>query len=499
MANVNLPAPFQRKVPFLKSPLQWFGQTLKSAVYQTFNLRDWHTQSFFVSMQAGNWKPENYETLAHWGIRNPVVATALRLYRNTIAPIPVVAQYQVGDDLERDDKHPMLRVLKRPNARQSYMAFVGEMMNHLMFGGELFFYAPDSPLTGPNAGRPRPVLDGGQGLSLIRPPRIAQIVYEDERDPDSPVLMYRVRGRNGAVIPIPGPRVHHVRLFNPEHEDRGLPLLVAAWRQAQMMADGDDWNSSLMQNKGVIPGVFQFIGEGVMTDVQKKNTAAAIKEGWEQASKESKPTVLDGDYKWVPINTTPPDADWLEGDKANIRKLALSLGVDPALMGDQGSRTLANLEQALKHLMVLTTIPLMEWILDEWTARYMMQWPGDRELALDLDQVKALQEDMDAKYIRFGTAVRDTLITVNEARTALGWPAYEESDAADEADRLWILFNRVPLDRAGEATGGGMPPLPGEPANLDALGAMTDLQYKHFRDVQLPALLEDLLGRRNGG
>lgn len=480
----------QRKTPTRSvgyRALTWPGRLIKKA----WTLLTIHTTSWFVGLSAA-WGETHYLALARAGMANPFVKRSYDLIADNMSSIELKVRKGRGDDAEILDEHPFLSILRRPNPQTGYQGFVQKIIAHLMFGGELFIYAPDSPLTGPNAGIPRP---GGR-ITLLRPDRILEIEYDPATDDPTwyvvapPKQTRRLRGslfrRQETEMRIPAARVRHIKLYDPTSEDTGLPMLVAAWRQVQLQEKGDDWNMSISQHRGRPPGFFKYKGEGLLDDDQFKRTREQIQEAYKRDSRESLPGLLDGDYDWVPAGISQKDADFILGDEANGRKIAIALGVDPALLGDQGSRTLANLNEALRHLLLLKVLPVLDWLLDEWNHHYMPAYGEGFSLVYERHGIEPLQEDWDKKFRRLGDAIGDSLMSINEARADLRMQPRDEP----EAYQLWTSMSRevirAPGDRAADDDG--------DP--FEQLARETGDEYKRFLEDALPQLLETVT--RNG-
>jgi len=428
-------------------------------VAKAFNLATLHTSSWFMGFTA-TWHGTEYQTLAEKGMKNPFVARAWWVISRNMASVPIIAYYTEVDgedvNLREDPDHELANLLKRPNAGQSWKSFVEQMVGHFFFAGELFFYAPESPLTGANAGKPT------EGLYLLEPDRVTEIVRND----DDVITGYRYINRKGKQRLLPAARVRHLKLWGPGTGDRGYALIRGAWRSVCLMEEGDEWNKSVFQQKGRIPGFFKYTGQGKFNETSFKRTAQGMQEAYAHDSAESRPGLLDGDYDFLPTATTVKDADWLESDKHNGRKVCIALGVDPAIMGDSDSNKYANMGVALKTLFMLTILPMLDFVLDELNTWYMPMYAGERWLGYDKDQIEALQEDMTEKYKRMGQAFQDTLVDLNEARGALGWGARKEP----EADMLFINFNRQPIS-------GGMLSAGIESRDLSKLEKMSESEF----------------------
>jgi len=325
--------------------------------------------------------------------------------------------------------HPFLEVLRRPNDEEpSYQNFIMRIIADLFFGGEVFFYTPGSALTGPNQGLPTDL-----GIFTIRPNRFTRF----ERDADGMIVRYWWTGNDGKVKKTDAARIQHIKMPDPrlsvhshvgfstnlDHEERGFPIALAVWQELQLVQAGNDWNNSVFKNRGRVPGFFRYMGKGKFNETQFKRTKEGIQEGYQADTEASRAGILEGDWDFIENNISQRDADWLRGVQQYMKWIAVALGVDPALVGDQGSRTLANLSVAVRSLYTLTVLPLLDWIVDEWNARYMVKYDGDARLVVDREGIDALQEDRTLVIERAVKAAGVPIATREEGRTMAGLDA----------------------------------------------------------------------------
>lgn len=402
---------------------------------KAWNLMTLHRSGWFLGLTSVL-RSNGFADLKREVLQNPY---GLRSYLNitgAIASIPLVVQRMEGDDLVEDPDHELLQLLRRPNPRQTKRQFFAEMIEHLWFGGELFFYAPDGVLTGRQAGKPQK-----EGLYLIRPDRVGRI----EADPDTGVpTYYHWTNRKGVVRKTPAARMRHIYLIeDPEREGRGFPMADAIYRSVRLMRDGEAWNASIAQAKGRLPGFFKYKGPGVLGDEQFKKTKAEFQEAYSKDAENSRPGLLEGDFDFMPASTSVRDADWTEGDRSNLRKIGIGLGTDPSLLGDSANKTYSNFREARRAFYVLSVLPLLDWLMEQFTEWFLPWWETDDSAVVtyNRDAIDALQDELGAKYERMIASVAAGLTTRNEAREELGWEAAEDPLAGE----LTVPINTVPL------------------------------------------------------
>jgi HK97 family phage portal protein len=167
---------------------------------------------------------------------------------------------------------------------------------------------------------------------------------------------------------------------------------------------------------GVPSGVLQ-----VQTPGLTQETATALKQSWMAAHGGDRRSVaiLNASTSFQPLSFSPVDAALIEAKRSSLADLAMAFSLDPA--GALGislgnSATYANVQQ---HFARLKT-DLLPWIeaVEETLSSLLPQGRGIR-----LDFSELTRPDPAAHYAALKVAVDAGLLTLDEARNALGLPA----------------------------------------------------------------------------
>lgn len=390
--------------------------------------------SWFQGLISGIWGARDYRTLKRKIMLNPFSFRAYNLITSAFRAIPVQAQTtDANGGIVIDDGHEFVALMRR--TPRTVLA----LLDHLYFGGEIFLHAPESVLTGVEAGKP-----GEQGIRLIRPDRVLRIVYADGydgRDSSAPPKAYKVRNARGGVDTILAERVRHFYLYeDPDREGRGWPLASAAARAVEIIATGEDWLKSLNEGRGNMPGFIHHKAKDGMGDEQFERYKREMQEAYKKDREAGLPGLLDGEnWGFIANGTTISDAKTIEAELQGLRKIAASLGVMSPLLGDAQNMTYDNLKTSIKALLKLTVLPLLDWWLEGLNATYMPQY-GEARLAYDSTKIEELKEDLLDTYSRLFQAAGRPFITANEARAEVGKPLSENA----EDDTIWVPLNMLP-------------------------------------------------------
>ena len=359
------------------------------------------------------WGGTDYKALASAIVANPVAGRAMNLLCDAAAAAPLVAYRERAGVREEQPESPMLAAVER----SGWGALTTAYMWGIYCGGEAWFVR-EAPTTGPNAGRVR----------ALRPLPNHLYTRTDYDALGDPVRYVFARpGKQGGTDAYDAADVLHIRRHNPIDTETGLPVVVSARRPLTIVEEADAWNRGIAKGGGRVPGYFspQGLMPGTVMDSAKVQQAQDLSD---QATLDRRhknlPQVLSGAFTFQDAGVTPKDADWLKGRQVAMREIAAVMGVPATLLADEkaGSLTDAGVDSEVAALYKLTVQPLLTRFLEALNG-----FMGDEseEIAVDWDQVPALQEDMDAKYARYISAV-DVVVSQREARVALGWSAVPE-------------------------------------------------------------------------
>lgn len=149
--------------------------------------------------------------------------------------------------------------------------------------------------------------------------------------------------------------------------------------------------------------------------------------------------LLEGDFDWKEMGLSPKDMDFLNLKHMSATNIAMCFGVPSQLVGVPDAQTYANVSEARLALYEETIIPYLRKIesdLNEW----LVPMYGDNYyLEFDIDSIPALSERRRKIYENVTTAVREGVMTRNEAREKIGL------EPIVGADGLYISANLFPL------------------------------------------------------
>ena len=367
-------------------------------------------------MGRAAWSARDVASLTRSGFAgNPVGFRAVKLIAEAASALPLVLQ----DRVQRFETHPLLDLMRCPNAAQGRAELLESLYGQLLLSGDAYVEA----------------VAGESGLPLelhvLRSDRVRVVPGAD----GWPVAYdYAVGAKKhrfdatGTLSPI-----CHIRSFHPQDDHYGLPPLQAAATAVDVHNSASRWSKALLDNAARPSGALVWRGadgQGVMADEQFRRLSDEIEANYQGARNAGRPMVLEGGLEWKPMGFSPSDMEFQKTKEAAAREIAVAFGVPPMLLGIVGEATYANYQEANRAFYRLTVLPLVARVtavLSNWLSGYAGEVI---ELKPDLDQVPALSAERDAQWKRVAEA---DFLTPQEKRRMLGLPI-EVQGGPDEGD-----------------------------------------------------------------
>jgi len=375
-------------------------------------------------------RKDNFRSYAKEGYQqNAIVYRCVNEIANGAASIPIKV-FQGDTELEA---HPLISLLERPNPTQAGVEYFQALYSFLLLSGNS--YALESSVN-----------NIPTELYLLRPDRI-EITPSETSIPKS--YKYKINNQvigSYDVDPITGQsEVKHFKMWNPLDDYLGLsPLMAAAvdLDQHNMIANH---NISLLANGARPSGAIIFKPRDdngysmALTDSQREQLNEDLTQRFTGGKNAGRPMLLEGDFDWKEMAMSPRDMDFLQNKHMAAKDIALCFGVPSQLIGIPDSQTYANVQEARLALYEETIIPLAKRVesdLNEWLAPKF----GDGiYIQYDVDQIPAMTERRRRIYENVVSAVREGIISRNEARERLGM------EPITGGDEVFIAANLFPL------------------------------------------------------
>lgn len=210
------------------------------------------------------------------------------------------------------------------------------------------------------------------------------------------------------------------------------------------------WNWSLAKNTGRVNGIISSKdGYNLKKEDREeiRDTYASMASGWNNG----KPIVLGGNATYQDTSKSPTDVDWENGEITAHKKICLSVGVPPELVGE-GDSTYNNRLESKKELYTDTIIP---WYNDFMRQLNDLLKPElkDAYFAIKIGSIEALKENKADELHALETA-KDRL-TINEYRKEYARITGIELEDVENGDVIIVgseTLNNIVTDIRGDGS-----------------------------------------------
>ncbi|MFZ9311747.1 MAG: phage portal protein, partial [Arenimonas sp.] len=316
---------------------------------------------------------------------------------------------------------------------------------------------------------------------------------------------YRV---NGKTVKLKIDDVVHFRFgLDPNNTRKGRSPMRAVLREAFTDDEASYFAAALLKNMA-IPGVVLAPSESIGMNATK---AEQIKELWKRkfgGDNRGEPLILDFQASIDTIGFSPNDLNFEVLRRIPEERISGAFGI-PAIVAGLGvgldASTYNNLANLKKSAFEECLMPAWECFADTLATQLLPDFTTrpDEWCRFDVANVRALQENEDARHKRIREDFHQGLISFNESRSALGLPPLPAGD-------YWLIPNNARPATAeaimARASTLADPPPASSPDNLPAPGAepkqLTDGKKKAFEfdGIQCsrePTDLEKLIGLKS--
>ena len=393
-----------------------------------------------------HYRRDSYESYAAEGYQqNAIVFRCVNEIANGAASIPFKA---FQGDIELD-QHPILSLLERPNAQQAGVEYFQSLYSFLLLGGNSYAIRTDV------AGLPRE-------LHLLRPDRVRVKPSKTSLPSGYEYVLSGKVVKEYDVDPETGASdIKHMKMWNPLDDYYGLSPIMAAAVDIDNHNEINKHNIALLRNGARPTGAIVFKpandrGMSIqLTDGQRQQLNDDLRQRFQGVDNAGKPLLLEGDFDWKEMGLSPRDMDFLQQKNISAKDIALCFGVPSQLIGVPDAQTYANVQEARLALYEETIIPLARRVESDFNEWLAPMYGDDITIAYDFESIPAMVERRRRIYENVVSAVREGIISRNEARERLGL------EPIRGGDDVFIAANLFPLGSAEVA------PAEGEEAEED--------------------------------
>jgi HK97 family phage portal protein len=323
---------------------------------------------------------------------------------SAIASLPPYVFRHTPAGRMNDAAHPVARLLRRPNERQTWSDFIEMTMAEVLLRGNAL-----AIIESDGAGRPvalHPVPWSFVQPQLLPSGRLAFDV----------VQMSNQWGGTGRPRRVFADECFHLK----DRSDDGYIGRSRISRAPDVIGNAaglQEWSGSMWRNQATPSGAIML--EAALQQPQLDRLRAQFDQGFTGAGNARRVMILDNKAKWQALSVSPEDAEVLASRKFSVEELCRLFGVPPPLVQDYSRNTFTNAATAGLWFAQFTLAPWCKKIEAEFQRSVFGSSSADRCLEIDLSALT--RGDFAARWASYDLAVRNGILTPDEIREAEGY------------------------------------------------------------------------------
>lgn len=348
--------------------------------------------------------------------RSAIVHRCVSLIAQSASHVPWKIYRNEASRRVVDEKHPVNKILKRPNADMAEADFITDVVSNLLLYGNSYI------LTNHHNN-----LTMSEIYSLN--PEYVSIVFRNNK----PVAYkYSVNGTE-QIFPIDQitkkSRILHIKNYNPDSRYYGLSPLKAASKAINLHNQTMEWNRALLKNSTRPSGALIFQnGDGYLSDEQFERLKEQFYDNFSGSSNSGKPLILEGGLKWQDTSGTERLEKFLELKDSSARDIAMAFNIPPQLLGINGDNTYSNMQEARLALWEENIVLMLDKLSDSFSNWFSYWFSEDLVIDFDRDAISALTEKRENLWSKIASC---NFMTINEKRSLVGLAPLENGDKID--------------------------------------------------------------------
>ena len=453
-------------------PKLWpFGNSeeTKEATYEAQTMPFGFGRDFFES------QPLDVKEFAHEAMNSDSLVYACLRELSTAAAEPAYRVLLPTNEqpVEAPITNPIVQILERPNDQQDFYQFIDELVINLYVSGNAYIYK---------------IRNGANkviGIKLLRSDRVkikinasdGRLNYEYEIDS----VRYALNPDDVSQLKFPSMTSDLYGLSPLQPIASIINLDLAQIQYAKFF----------FQNSGTPSGLLK-----VKRRLQTPDDAERIRSRWRSSfggGNMHKLAVLDEDATYERLGESLSDMAFPELRDTTESRICMAFGIPPILIGSVvglDRATYSNYREARQSFFYETMIPLANRIVRFLNHCLSYEFPNAGYIEADFNGVQALTEDMNALTDRTTKQWDAGLISLNEAREALGLDPLDGGEIRRmplnilELDADQVVPTTLP-EPTQQLTEGPLVALKEVPRLLDS-----DSPYTPDADVDLPTYMQ---------
>lgn len=346
----------------------------------------------------------------------PNVRAAVDFRSRNIAQLGVHAYRRVDDGgRERDRESVAAKLMAQPSLGQTGYGLIFSLVADLSLYDEAWWWVhPNSKTTSGWSIRPIPV------------PAVVEVHGNEWLG----TLSVEVAAGDGRTITIPAEQLLHFHGWSPAYKASGVSPMVALKDMLKEQVAAQGYRLSVWKNGGQIASyVSRPKDAGSWSDETARRFKQAMAEFRSGGSRQGGMPVLEDGMEIKNSVLNAKEHQFVEAAKLSLETVCRVYHIAPAMMGETGGVTYANMREFRRMLYGETLGPLIRQIEDDLNGKLLPLLGTEDGLYLEFNVEEKLRGSFEEQATVMSTSVGGPWMTVNEARAIRNLPTIDGGDA----------------------------------------------------------------------
>lgn len=353
-------------------------------------------------------------------LRGSLIMAAVRWLGRTLhePDLYVSVRDDQGKEIDREVNHPAVQLLQRPNDYYGGSLLMKAFAASWIPAGKSYLLKRRNSF--------------GQPIELWYEPHFT--IRERWPQDGSEFIGYYEVKRNGRWLRVERqdvvPFKDGLDPVNLRDGLSGLPALLASLFTDQQRESFAAWT---LKNVGMVPFVVSPRFEGQTIDETKLETIQDRIMSKISGKNRGKPLLTGGAIRVDKLGLNPSEMDLTALARIPEERVAAVIGINAFVLGFGAALERSiynNMSEARKEAYESYLLPLQSYMCDELTTHLLRELDPRENVvfAYDYSRVRALAEDQDKLFLRWGTAYKNGIVMRSEAKKGIGLEAKPEDE-----------------------------------------------------------------------
>ena len=400
-----------------------FSKILFKAFGREFSEPNKLYESFTIGNNQYNFIDRNFTNYIEKGyIENADVAAVVSRIASSFASIKWEVKERKGNEIFTNTTSALNDVLKCPNPLQTWAEFQEAAAVMYLTTGNTYINGTES------------LGFAGFGELSVLPSQYTAPIKGNAVNPVSGYTLNMNKLQNFTAE-----EVLHVKRFDPRFKGYEELIGLSPLESLVMVyaASSEKWQAmaSILKNKGAMGIVTSKEGRG-LTPENSKELEKLYKSRYGGGAKFGTPMFTNASLDFIKMGMSSEDLKLMDQGIISLRAICNLYNVSSVLFNDTASSTYNNITEAKKDFYTDAVIPLLEIFkqnYNNWLVNsYSEAENADLFLDFSVDNIPALQEDINKKAQTISVLIDKGVISPNEGREMLNLGRVENKPAMDE-------------------------------------------------------------------